>query len=300
MDTPNTIAGSLTAQLMVVVCKHYGPSDPSQYNRVYEAALNKFESLEAQLTAAQSQIAALQAEVDRLTNGPMGVKHLMTSRELLHGVVSDQSSQIAALSSALVKKDEKLKAIQKIVVGTPFPISADVAVLAIEGQCVLAATCADESAKLREELAETKKKSLPFDEHVKEILSWMCFQIKPYADMLRAEGLDIPRKAEAEQAAVLHWMLNLYLAHGSDWKKAGQEWIEKHIAARADAGGDKQLARQHEQLSGTGGNMSAKTDVKQPVAEPTYHNEVFAKRMAREAKESEDMQARADAGEKLQ
>lgn len=31
-------------------------------------------------------------------------------------------------------------------------------------------------------------------------------------------GHDVPRKAEEEQAAVLHWMLTHYLTHGDDWR----------------------------------------------------------------------------------
>lgn len=78
--------------------------------------------------------------------------------------------------------------------------------------------------------ANEDRERLPFDEHVREILGWSCFQLRPYAEMLRTEGRDIPRKAEEEQAAALHWMLNLYLEHGADWKKAGKEYIEKHAA----------------------------------------------------------------------
>lgn len=43
---------------------------------------------------------------------------------------------------------------------------------------------------------------------------WCC----RYADLLRRDGCDIPQKAEAEQAAVIHWMLNLYLEHGDGWR----------------------------------------------------------------------------------
>jgi len=37
---------------------------------------------------------------------------------------------------------------------------------------------------------------------------------------LRVLGQDIKQRAEDEQAAVIHWMLTLYEAHGAGWREA--------------------------------------------------------------------------------
>lgn len=71
---------------------------------------------------------------------------------------------------------------------------------------------------------------LPLDAEVLHILGFLCMDCRPYAQMLRAEGVDIPAKAELEQAHVLHWMLNLYLAHGTEWRKFGGEQVQRHLA----------------------------------------------------------------------
>ena len=42
-------------------------------------------------------------------------------------------------------------------------------------------------------------------------------------------GQDIPRKAEEEQAAVLYWMLSLYLEHGNIWREEGQKILKAEI-----------------------------------------------------------------------
>lgn len=40
------------------------------------------------------------------------------------------------------------------------------------------------------------------------------------AQALRVLGQSIECKAEAEQAAVIHWMLTLWEAHGAGWREA--------------------------------------------------------------------------------
>lgn len=55
-------------------------------------------------------------------------------------------------------------------------------------------------------------------EPVKEVLSLMLWDTGPVAHALRSDGEEIPRKAEDEQAHVMHWMLGLALQHGDDWK----------------------------------------------------------------------------------
>lgn len=69
------------------------------------------------------------------------------------------------------------------------------------------------------------------------ILGQPNFACAGTANGLRAAGQEIPRKAEAEQAAVILWMLNLYLKHGEKWRAAGIEFLENAAkAAQAKAG----------------------------------------------------------------
>lgn len=61
--------------------------------------------------------------------------------------------------------------------------------------------------------------------------SFACIQA---ARMLRVCGVNIPSKAEAEQATVIHYLLGLYLKHGSKWAEiANEDLKQRHAAALA-------------------------------------------------------------------
>lgn len=66
-------------------------------------------------------------------------------------------------------------------------------------------------------------KSIPLDDDVKEILGKPNFWCGQVAQYLRV-GMDmeIERKSEVEQAFVIHWLLNIYLQHGKEWRKIAQ------------------------------------------------------------------------------
>ncbi len=69
---------------------------------------------------------------------------------------------------------------------------------------------------------------------LREVLGWMCFQCISIAQAMRAAGIDVKKKAEDEQAHVLHWMVKLVLRHGANWRKEGVKDIEAwREAARA-------------------------------------------------------------------
>lgn len=69
---------------------------------------------------------------------------------------------------------------------------------------------------------------------LEDVLGLMVFDTGPIAHALRADGQDIERRAESEQAAVLHWMIGLALEHGPDWRaKVGDRLTE--IADKAAA-----------------------------------------------------------------
>lgn len=57
---------------------------------------------------------------------------------------------------------------------------------------------------------------------VRDILGRPNFWCSPWANLLRRRGDVIPCKAEEEQAAVIRFMLNHYLAHGPAWIEAAE------------------------------------------------------------------------------
>ncbi|HEL5401698.1 TPA: hypothetical protein UOJ25_001812 [Stenotrophomonas maltophilia] len=66
--------------------------------------------------------------------------------------------------------------------------------------------------------------SFPDTQEVRDILGRPNFWCSPWANVLRMRGDEIPNKAEEEQAAVIRFMLNHYLANGADWAEtAGAE-----------------------------------------------------------------------------
>ena len=76
--------------------------------------------------------------------------------------------------------------------------------------------------RLAAELAELKAKSSgvllpPLGDSLRSILGRPNFACYQMANWLRATGNFIPRKSEEEQAAVIYWLLNLYLKHGEEW-----------------------------------------------------------------------------------
>lgn len=81
-------------------------------------------------------------------------------------------------------------------------------------------------------LGAEKERGLPLDEHTKHILGFMAIDCRPYAQMLRAEGVEIPPKIELEQAHVIHWMLGYYLKHGANWRDEAGKQVTAHLAAR--------------------------------------------------------------------
>lgn len=69
--------------------------------------------------------------------------------------------------------------------------------------------------------------ALPWNDDVAEILGKPNFWCGPLANLLRVAGQSIPSKAEAEQAAVIYWLLGLHFAHGSEWRDKAREFIDE-------------------------------------------------------------------------
>jgi hypothetical protein len=67
-----------------------------------------------------------------------------------------------------------------------------------------------------------ERRPLPpaLDADLAEILGTPNHHAALFAHAFRASGVAIPRKAEAEQAFILHWLLGLWFEHGAGWQLA--------------------------------------------------------------------------------
>lgn len=60
-----------------------------------------------------------------------------------------------------------------------------------------------------------------------EILGRMPMNNAGIARRLHELGLYVvPRRIEEEQAAALHWMLNMYFKHGDQWRAEGEKILK--------------------------------------------------------------------------
>lgn len=85
----------------------------------------------------------------------------------------------------------------------------------------------------------------PLDPDMASILGRPNFRCHDLAIFLRARGQTIPPKAEAEQAAVIYWLLGLYLQHGETWweeacKEVQVEQARQHAAENQSTGIDSE------------------------------------------------------------
>lgn len=62
----------------------------------------------------------------------------------------------------------------------------------------------------------------------------MCFQCGPIAHVLQSVGHPIPKKAEAEQASVMIWLIQKYQEHGDGWRGK----VDAELAALRKANSD--------------------------------------------------------------
>jgi hypothetical protein len=67
---------------------------------------------------------------------------------------------------------------------------------------------------------------IPFNSEVQWILGRPNFWCGPIAHQLVRLGHTIPQKAEAEQAYVLHWLLELYEKHGLRFRIEANKILE--------------------------------------------------------------------------
>jgi hypothetical protein len=76
-----------------------------------------------------------------------------------------------------------------------------------------------------------------------EVLGLMLYTTTPIAHALRAAGTDIPKRCEEEQAYVLHWLIQLALQHGAEWRARAWRSIDEMQAGTRRADWDGGSAR---------------------------------------------------------
>lgn len=77
----------------------------------------------------------------------------------------------------------------------------------------------------------------PLDENLRLILGRPNFACGQLAQMLRLGGQEIERRAEHEQAAVIYFLLNIYLKHGSGWAEKASDTFAAIAAQQGKGGG---------------------------------------------------------------
>lgn len=84
------------------------------------------------------------------------------------------------------------------------------------------AACLKLVAAIRSAFPPAQPTQLPWNEQTEDIFGRLCFECRDYARLLEALKLyPEKRKAEHEQAIVIHFMVNLYLKHGDNWRNEG-------------------------------------------------------------------------------
>lgn len=76
---------------------------------------------------------------------------------------------------------------------------------------------------------------IELNEHTSRIFGMMCFEAATYCPALRRSGLEVAHKAEDEQAAVIHWLINLYLGHGEQWEAAANHFLKTWAKAASES-----------------------------------------------------------------
>lgn len=94
----------------------------------------------------------------------------------------------------------------------------------------------DAAEKRIAELQEPAISLPPLNDDLIAILGRPNFTCAHLAEIMRKGGEDVRRKAENEQAAVIHWFLGLYLEHGDKWESVAKADIQARVAAAAGKG----------------------------------------------------------------
>lgn len=103
--------------------------------------------------------------------------------------------------------------------------------------CDVTALYADAAVASKEAVTLNYPKELTPD--LRAVLGWMCFQCISVAQCLRADGMEIAKRAEDEQAAVLHWLTKFVLKHGAEWRAHAGEALKAMRERVAQSGTGK-------------------------------------------------------------
>ena len=79
----------------------------------------------------------------------------------------------------------------------------------------------------------------PLNDAMIAILGRPNFTCSHLAELMRNSGSDIKRKAEHEQAAVIHWLLGIYLEYGDKWESVAKADIQTRAAGITVKGGEQ-------------------------------------------------------------
>jgi hypothetical protein len=95
--------------------------------------------------------------------------------------------------------------------------------------CEDSLACAIAAAEQRGAVAERERAALPERPcaDLTDILGRMCFQCINIADLLRVNGWEIKKRAEDEQAAVVLFTLNHWLADKENWRDNADQDLQE-------------------------------------------------------------------------
>ncbi|HBZ06060.1 MAG TPA: hypothetical protein DEP03_06605 [Massilia sp.] len=85
----------------------------------------------------------------------------------------------------------------------------------------------DVERAMEAEIAELRAELLPLNEDTTAILGRPNFTCIGIAAQLRKLGHKIGNRAENEQAAVIHFLLNMYQKHGAAWRQNAEEYLRQ-------------------------------------------------------------------------
>lgn len=142
---------------------------------------------------------------------PAEVERLREQAETLRLMTNDYLLETERLRTQLAERDALLREIHD---GT---LSGYARYSKIE-----AVLCASAEPRAPAELEAPE-----LTDDLREILGRPNFTCHFIAKALRVMGHSIAHKSEDEQAVVIHWLLGIYLKHGSDWRQRASAELEE-------------------------------------------------------------------------
>lgn len=178
----------------------------------------------------QDALASLQQDYDKLLDS---FNRQVEVAEKIAGRVLQQDDRIEELEEALAARQpvgEPFAYTRATTAVDPLPVitPAEYAGLRAQGhgERFRALVFADAAPTAQAVDLAPAPAAIPDTPEVRDILGRPNFWCSPWANILRRRGDVIPCKAEEEQAAVIRFMLNHYLAHGAGWADAAEAELQ--------------------------------------------------------------------------